>query len=110
MSGALAVYGAIGGALVCAAAGMIGARAVFAAAVNGEQRQVLRQIFFWGGAYVAAVNGIVVLAALQVLAPWAYAAALVLWFGPMLPALAWAHQRLDAAAGATSLSVSLSVA
>ena len=110
MSATLAVYGAIGGALVCAAAGAVGARAVFAAAVSNGQRQVLRQIFTWGGVYVAAVNGIVLLAALQMLAPWAYAAALVLWFAPLLPALTWTHQRLDTAAGRAGFATALSAA
>lgn len=110
MSGSLAVYGAIGGALACAAAGLIAARAVFAAAVNDEQRQVLRLVFTYGGGYVAAVHAIIILAAFQVLAHWAYAAALVMWFGPLMPALTWVQHRLDAAAGATGFPVSLSVA
>lgn len=110
MSGTLAVYGAIGGALVCATAGLIAARAVFAAAMNDEQRQVLRLVFAYGGVYVATINAVVLLAAFQVLAPWAYAAALVMWFGPLFPALTWAHQRLDAAVSGAGLPASFSVA
>lgn len=103
MSGTLAVYGAIGGGLVCAAAGAIGAKSVMAAAANDEQRQVLRQTLTLGGLYAAAVMSIILLAALQVLAAWAYAAAFVLWFGPLLPALTWVHQRLDVVAGRAAL-------
>lgn len=106
----LAVYGAIGGALVCIAAGTIGTRAVLDAAVSDEQRGALRQIFTLGGFWAGAVLGIILLAAFQVVAVWAYAVALVLWFGPLLPALAWAHQWLDAAAGHPGFGRALSVA
>ncbi|MCL4768610.1 MAG: hypothetical protein KJZ80_20530 [Hyphomicrobiaceae bacterium] len=110
MSGTMAVAGALGGALVCAVAGRIGAGAVLRAAANDEQRQVLRRILSWAGFYAAAVMSAVLLASFQVLPPWAYTAALLAWFGPLLPALAWAHHRLDAAAGGAGFEPSLSVA
>lgn len=100
----MAVFGAVGGTMVCLVAGMIGARAVLSAAVNDEQRQVLRQVLAFGSVHAVAVMGLVLLAAFGVVPGWAYAAATVLWFGPLLPALAWVHQRLDSAAGAVASS------
>ena len=97
MSVSLAVVGALGGAMVCGIAGVVGAKAAFRQTTHPAQRQTLRQVFTCGGAYVAAVMGIVLLTAFQVLPHWSYAAATVLWFGPMLPALSWAHQQLEAA-------------
>lgn len=99
MTGTMAVVGALGGAAMCAVAGRFGIHWVLAAAVNDEQREVLRQIFTCAGGYAAAVMGLVVLGALQVLPHWIYVAAVVLWFAPLLPGLMWAHQRLDAATG-----------
>ena len=99
MSGTLAVFGAAWGVLICGTAGAIGSKAVLAAAVNEEQRQVLRQVFRWGGIAAAVVTGIIVLAAVRVLPQWAYAVALVLWFGPLLTVLSCVQQRLEAAAG-----------
>ena len=97
MSVSLAVVGALSGAMVCGIAGVAGAKAAFRQTTNPAQRQTLRQVFTWGGAYVTAVMGIVILTAFEVLPHWSYAAATVLWFGPMLPALSWAHQQLEAA-------------
>ena len=98
MSATMAVAGAFGGAMLCATAGTIGARAVLGAAGSEQQRAVLRQILTWGGIYASAVMGVVLLAAFQVLSAWIYAVALALWFGPLWPALGWAHRRLDALA------------
>ena len=111
MSVSLAVVGALGGTAVCGIAGIIGAKAAFRQAANPAQRHVLRQVFAWGGAYVAAVMGLVILTAFQMLPHWSYAAAVVLWFGPMFPALSWVHQQLEAAIGQpTHLNASLSAA
>lgn len=105
MSGTAAVLGALGGTIIFLAAGVIGARSVLAAAVNEEQRKLLRQMLAVGSGYAAAVMGLVLLAAFGVLPGWTYAAAMVLWFGPLLPGLAWAHQRLDLAAAGTNPSI-----
>ena len=99
MSVTLTVVGALGGATVCGIAGVIGAKAAFRQAANDAQRLVLRQVFTCGGTYVAAVLGMVILTALQVLPHWCYAAASLLWFGPMFPALTWVHHQLAAAVG-----------
>jgi hypothetical protein len=95
-----AVVGALAGAAICLAAGVVGAPTVLEAAKNGAQRQVLKQVLIWGGAYAAVLMGMVLMAALDVLGDWVYAAVVVLWFGPLIPALSWAHRRLDAAASA----------
>ena len=111
MSVTLAVVGALGGATICGIAGIVGAKAAFRQAANPAQRQILRQVFTWGGAYVAAVMGLVLLIAIQVLPHWSYAAAVLLWFGPMFPALSWVHHQLESAAGQQlHLNASLSVA
>jgi hypothetical protein len=111
MSVSLAVVGALGGATMCAAAGVVGAKAAFREAVNDAQRHVLQQTFTCGGWYVAAVMGLVVLTAAQVLPSWTYMIAVVLWFGPLFPALTWVHHQLAAAAGQQpQMAASLSVA
>jgi len=94
----MAMGGALVGAAICLVAGVIGGRSVLDAAKNAAQRLFLKQALSWGGAYAAALMGLVLLAAFDVLGNWAYAAVVVLWFGPLIPALAWAHRRLDAAA------------
>lgn len=96
----LAIGGAVGGAAICLVAGVVGARSVLDAAKTSAQRLVLKQALGWGGAYAALLMGLVLLAAFGVLGNWAYAAAVVLWFGPLIPALTWAHRRLDAAGSA----------
>lgn len=98
MEFSLAEWGALGGAAICLVAGVAGAKSVLDAAKNGAQRQVLKQVLSWGGAYAAVLMGLVLLAAFGVLGDWAYKAVVLLWFGPLIPALAWAHRRLDAAA------------
>lgn len=98
MGGNLAISGALGGAAIILIAGAIGVRSALAAAVSAEQRQVLKDLLAGGSVYAATVMGLILLAAFGVLASWAYAAAALLWFGPLLPALTWAHRRLDAAA------------
>jgi hypothetical protein len=110
MSSTMAVLGALSGAVVCGLAGRFGPALVMEAAVNEEQRQVLRQLFTYGGAYAAAVMALVLLTAFQALPHWTYVAALALWFGALFPALSWAHHRLDAAAGRTIAGPTLSVA
>lgn len=99
MGGTVAISGALFGAAICLIAGAVGTSAVLAAAVSDEQRQVLKELLACGAAYAAAVMGLILLAAFGILASWAYAAAALLWFGPLVPALAWMHRRLDAAAG-----------
>ena len=98
MEFSLAVWGALAGAAICLGAGVAGAKSVLDAAQNAAQRMVLKRVLSWGGAYAAGLMGLVLLAAFGVLGSWAYKAAVVLWFGPLIPALAWAHRRLDAAA------------
>ena len=94
----MSVFGAFGGTTFCLAAGIIGAKGVLAAAHNDGQRQVLRHAFTWGGIYAATLAGLLYLLAFGVFPRWVYALAALLWFGPLLPALAWTHRRLDDAA------------
>lgn len=110
MYGTMAVSGAMGGAAICLLAGLVGTRAVLAAAVNNAQRHILRVALKWGAVYAACVMAIILLAAFGVLPNWAFALAALLWFGPLLPALGWAHRRLDAAAGRAEYGASPSAA
>ena len=98
MSDEMAVFGALGGAAFCLTAG---AKGILAAAHNDGQRQVLKQVFTWGGIYAATLAGLLLLLAFGVLPRWVYALAALLWFGPLMPALAWTHRRLDLAEGPT---------
>ena len=99
MSLTLAVVGALGSATLCGIAGVVGAKAAFRQAANPAERQILRQVFGWGGAYVSAVMGLVLLIAFQFLPQWSYVLAVLLWFGPMVPALNWVHHQLKSAVG-----------
>ena len=105
MEFSLAVWGALAGAAICLGAGVAGAKSVLDAAKNAAQRMVLKRVLSWGGAYAAVLMGLVLLAAFGVLGSWAYKAAVVLWFGPLIPALAWAHRRLDAATSAETAAI-----
>ena len=109
MTSTVAVVGALGGTAICLTGGWIGAKAVLQAAVNDEQRSALKQILSWGGSYVATVMAVILLTTFQLLPQWGYIAALAMWFGPLLPALSWAHHRLDSA-GQTDLNASWSAA
>lgn len=106
----MAIFGALLGAAICLIAGALGARSALAAAVSEGQRRVLKDLLTCAGVYAAVVMGLILLAAFGVLATWAYAAAALLWFGPLVPALAWMHRRLDAAAGGPRLHTAPSAA
>ena len=99
MSGTVSVVGVLAGIAVWGAVGTIAAKSCYEAAATEEQRRILRRLFRFGGPYAAALMAIVVLAGLQSLPSWIYIAASVCWFGALLPALAWAHNRLEAAEG-----------
>ena len=109
MTSTVAVIGALGGAAICLTGGWIGAKAVLQAAVNDEQRFALKQMLSWGGAYAAVVLAVILLTTFQVFPQWGYVAALAMWFGPLFPALSWAHHRLDAA-GQDDIAASYSAA
>jgi hypothetical protein len=97
MSGTVALVGVFAGVAVWAAVGVMAARSCYEAAASEAQRLVLRRLFRFGGPYAAALMALVVLAGLQSLPGWVYILASVCWFGALLPALAWAHNRLEAA-------------
>ena len=105
----MAVVGALAGTAFCVIGGWAGARAVMKAAVSDVQRDAVREILAYGASCVALVMTVILLTAFQVLPPWGYMAAAALWFGPLMPALSWAHQRLDMASGRT-VSAALSAA
>ncbi len=95
MDGTLGVFGAMIGLAIWGFGGSVAAKAAYETAANEQQRAVLRRLFGIGGLYSAALMGLVLLVGLRLLPMWVYGAAFVLWFGPMLPFLAWLHNRLD---------------
>lgn len=97
MGGTVALVGVFAGVAVWAAAGVMAARSCYEAAASEAQRRVLRRLFRFGGPYAAALMALVVLAGLLNLPGWVYILASLCWFGALLPALAWAHNRLEAA-------------
>lgn len=103
MSGAVAVVGALAGVAVWGAAGAIAAKSAYEAAASEQQRQVLRQLFRFGGPYAAVLMALAVLVGVQGLPTWLYVPLSLCWFGALLPALAWAHGRLDQAAPGAGL-------
>ena len=105
----IAVVGALAGTAFCVIGGWAGARAVMKAAVSEGQRDAVREILAYGASYAALLMTVILLTAFQVLPQWGYMAAAALWFGPLMPALSWAHQRLDMVLGRTA-DVALSAA
>jgi hypothetical protein len=96
MSSTIAFVGALAGLAVWGAAGAVAARSCYEQATSEEQREVLRQLFRIGAPYAALLMGLVVLAGLHDLPSWVFMTASACWFGALLPALAWAHKRLEA--------------
>jgi hypothetical protein len=100
----MAVVGALTGTAFCVIGGWVGARAIVKAAVSDVQRDAVREILAYGASYAALVMAIILLTAFQVLPQWGFVAAAALWFGPLIPALSWAHQRLDMSSARPALS------
>jgi hypothetical protein len=94
-SGTIGVLGGLAGALICGVGGYLGAVAAYDAAETDAQRHLLRQLYWYGGAYAAALMALILLASFGVLPRWVYAAGFVLWFGPLLPAILWLSPRIE---------------
>jgi hypothetical protein len=94
-SGTIAVLGGLAGVLICGVGGYLGARAAYEAAEADAQRQLLRQLYLYGGLYAAAVMVLILLASFGVLPRGTYLAAIILWFGPLLPVMRWLDERVE---------------
>jgi hypothetical protein len=96
MDSTIGVLGAVVGLAIWGLGGAVAAKAAYDATVNEEQRSILRRLFAVGGAYTSTLMLVVLLVGLGLLPAWIYGLAFILWFGALLPALAWLHHRLDA--------------
>jgi|SRR5262245_15556154 hypothetical protein len=106
MDSSFGVLGAVIGLTIWTLAGTVAAQAAYEAAANSAQRAVLRQLYGIGGTYAAALMGLVLLVGLSLLPTWVYGVAFILWFGPLLPVLAWLHHRLEATASESESALS----